>query len=78
MNKLSQAINNAILQCQLSGSCSGIRLYDSNDTCISAEWEEWEVDSGYDVITIYVYQEGGIIKFNYQVEETKILKDKEE
>ena len=70
-NQLVKSISSAINKCIENGSCSGINLMDANNTTISAEWETWEVDSGYDVVAIYFYQDG-IITFYYQVEETKV------
>ena len=70
--KILESIKSAIVSCKLNGSSEKIKLYDNYNTIISAEWEEWEVDSGYDVVTIYVYQ-NDIIEFRFQIEETKVI-----
>ena len=73
MNKLSQAIEQAIQQCKDFGSGT-IELTDNEKTVIWAEWENSEQDNSYDVISICITQ-NGYTKFNYQLEETKILAD---
>jgi len=70
MYKISNSINEAIRQCLDFGN-SKICLLDKEKTVIFAEWEQWEQDNNYDVVSISIYQ-GGINKFNYQVEETKV------
>lgn len=74
MYKLTESINQAINQCKETGAGDYIYLNDTNNTKISFDWEEWEVDNNYDIITIYIYQ-NNIIQFTFQVEETKILRD---
>lgn len=73
MNKLSQAIDQVAQHCKDFGSGT-IKLNDSDKTVIWAEWESWEQDNSYDVISICITQNGHT-KFNYQLEETKILAD---
>jgi len=70
MYKLTESINKAIKQCLDSGN-GEICLLDEEKTVIFADWEQWEHDNNYDVVSISIYQ-AGISKFNYQVEETKI------
>jgi len=72
--QITKAIYEAIKSCEINGVCSGIKLHDLHHTKISADWEVWEVDNYYDVITVYIYQ-NDVIKFNYQVPETKIKGD---
>ena len=67
MNKLSEAIEQATQECIRTGS-EEIKLNDN--ISIMATWESWEKDNNFDVIGIYIY-ENGIIKFYYQLEETK-------
>ena len=68
MNKLSLVIEEAIQEALITGKRT-IKL--NNNITIEAEWEEWEQNSNYDVIAIYII-ENGIIKFTYQIEDTKI------
>lgn len=70
MYKFVNSINEAIDQCKWNGN-GEVKLNDEEKTTISAEWEEMENDNNYDVITIYIYQ-NGIINFRYQIEETKV------
>ena len=70
MYKLTDSINKVIKQCLDYGS-GEVCLLDGEKTVIFAEWEQWEDNNNYDVISISIYQ-AGINKFNYQVEETKI------
>lgn len=70
MYKFVNFINEAIDKCKQNGN-GEIKLHDEEKTVISAEWEEMENDNSYDIITIYIYQ-NGIIVFRYQIEETKV------
>lgn len=70
MYELTESINNAIKQCLDRGN-GEVYLLDEEKTVIYADWEQWEHDNNYDVVSISIYQ-AGINKFNYQVEETKI------
>lgn len=67
MNKLSKAIEQAKKDCFYDGN-GDIRIDDQ--ITIRSEWEEWEFDDKYDVITIYIY-DSNIVKIRYQLEETK-------
>lgn len=67
MNNLSEAIEQAKNDCIETGN-GDIRIDDQ--ITIQAEWEEWEQNNSYDVVTIYIYDEN-IIKIRYQLEETK-------
>jgi hypothetical protein len=71
MYKLTESINKVIEDCKAVGN-GRIELWDNKETVIYAEWEAWKINHDYDVITLYVY-EFGVCKFNYQIEETKIL-----
>ena len=66
-NKLSQAINEAI-QDTKNNSNAEVRV--SDNIVIGAEWETYEGCPTYDVVGIYIYEDD-IIKFSYQMEETK-------
>jgi len=70
MYKLTESINNAIKQCLDRGN-GEICLLDEEKTVIFADWEQWEKDNSFDVVSISIYQ-AGTNKFTYQVEETKI------
>ena len=67
MNKLSKAIEQATQECIRTGS-GEMEL--NNNISVGATWESWEEDNNFDVIGIYIY-ENGVIKFYYQLEETK-------
>ena len=68
MYNISHSIEKSIEQC-LSNGNGEIIMNDS--TTIQSTWEEWDQDSNYDMVTIYIYEDS-VIKFRYQVEETKI------
>lgn len=70
MYKLTESINKAIKQCLDCGN-GEICLLDEEKTVIFADWEQWEKDNSFAVVSISIYQ-ADINKFNYQVEETKI------
>ena len=67
MNKLSESIEQATQECIDTGS--GKVEVDDNIK-IYAEWEEYENNYNYDVVTIHIV-ENGICKFKYQLKETK-------
>ena len=67
MNKLSLAIEECINECKESGN----GYIELKENTIKAEWEEWELDFKHDVITVYIYQ-NNVVKFRYQLEETKM------
>ena len=67
MNELSKAIEQATQECIRTGS-GEMEL--NNNISVGATWESWEEDNNFDVIGIYIY-ENGVIKFYYQLEETK-------
>lgn len=66
MNTLSEAIEKAVKGCKEFGAGQE-KL---GDIEIHAAWEEV---GAYDVITVYIY-ENDIIKFDYELEETAVLK----
>ena len=67
MNELSKAIEQATQECIRTGS-GEMEL--NNNISVGATWESWEEDNNFDIIGIYIY-ENGVIKFYYQLEETK-------
>lgn len=68
MYNISNSINKSIEQCLTNGSSEIIM---NDNTTIQSTWEEWDQDSNYDMVTIYIYEDN-VVKFRYQVEETKI------
>ena len=71
MNNLSLAIEECVNDCKVSGSGYVLLKDGVNETFIQANWEDFELDFKYDVITVYIYQ-NEVIKFKYQIEETKV------
>lgn len=69
MYKFTNFINEAINQCKQNGNAN-IYLHDAENTIICAEWEESEIITGHDIITIYFYQNDRIM-FRMEIEETK-------
>ena len=67
INKLSQAIDQAIQETKNNGSAE-VRV--SENVVIGAEWETYDDCPDYDVVGLYFY-ENDIVKFNYQVGDTK-------
>lgn len=65
---ISHSIEKSIEQCLVAGSSE---IIVNDNTIIQSTWEEWDKDSNYDMVTIYIYEDN-VIKFRYQVEETKI------
>lgn len=68
MYKFTQAINEAIEKCIVSGS-GKVELEDDNKTVIYAEWNPLECDDSYDVVEVIIYQDG-IHQLSFQIEET--------
>ena len=66
MNKLSGAIEQAKQECLQVGS-GEVKI--SDNISVGATWETWEENDSFDVVGIYIY-ENGVIKFYYQLEET--------
>jgi len=63
-NKLAEAINSAVIDCMNTGSgVSKVKEHEHIE--VLADWETWDKNSSYDVISVYI-KENGIIKFNYQ------------
>ena len=73
--KLTKAIEEAIDNCKASGSAT-VRLTDTHNTRIEADWEDYVLETGYDVIGIYIYK-NNILVFDYQVEETLISQEED-
>lgn len=71
MNKLGKAVNDAVIECMNNGS-GNVKMND--EITVKTEWETWEEDERYDVITIYVYQ-NGIDRLCYQDADTKVEND---
>jgi hypothetical protein len=69
LNELSKAIQEAIENCKDNGS-SIIKLFGANCITIRAEWEEYDFDNTFDVVTIYIKQHD-VTKFRWQDKETK-------
>jgi len=67
MNKLSEAIQEAVAECLETGN-SYIEVDKIVD--VSAEWESWDLNEIYDIVTVYIY-ENRLIKFRYQIVETR-------
>lgn len=74
MFKFTKSIEEAVKQCQEFGG-STINLNDENKTWVNTEWEPFDNDNNYDVVTVYIGQ-NGIIRFKYQIEETKTKAEK--
>ena len=68
MYSISNSINKSIEQCLTNGDSE---IIVNDNTIIQSTWEEWDKDSNYDMVTIYIYEDS-VIKFRYQVEETKM------
>ena len=67
MNILSKIIEEAVRDCVEFG-----RGYEELDNVIiSAEWESYSKDSNYDVVVVYIIEDG-VVKFNYELDETKV------
>lgn len=65
---ISHSIEKSIDQCLVAGSS---KIDVDDNTTIQSTWEEYDEDGNYDMVTIYIY-ENNVIKFRYQVKETKI------
>ena len=65
---ISHSIEKSIDQCLVVGSS---KIDVDDNTTIQSTWEEYDEDGNYDMVTIYIY-ENNVIKFRYQVKETKI------
>jgi hypothetical protein len=61
-SKLAEKIIEAVENCNVSGA-GHVRIDEHFD--IRTEWEDWEEDSAYNVITIYIYRDG-VNKLYYQ------------
>ena len=70
MYKFVNSINEAIDQCKWNGK-GEVKLNDEEKTIIHAEWEESEAITGYDVVTLYFYQNNRIV-LRMETEETKV------
>lgn len=64
MNELSRAIEQVKNDCILTGG-GEVKL--SDNTLVASTWETCDIDSDFDVVTIYI----NIGKFRYQLLETK-------
>jgi len=73
MNSLSQAIETAVQDCINYGNGEA-SIGNDKSTTIKALFEEWEEDSEYIAVTVYIYL-AGVIKFSYQLEETISIND---
>lgn len=73
MYKLTKSINQAVQECLEIGP-STINLEDTDNTIINTYWEPFKQDEKYDVVTVYISQ-NGLDLFNYQIEETKVLSE---
>lgn len=67
MYALSDTIKDAIENCVVYGS-GDISL---DNLSVVTEWENWDECSDFDVVTVYIY-ENGVIKIRYQEQETKV------
>lgn len=67
VNILSKIIEEAVRDCVEFGS--GYEELDN--VIISAEWESYSKDSNYDVVVVYIIEDG-VVKFNYELDETKV------
>ena len=65
---LSSGINESIQQC-LDNGAGEIQV--GNNVIIQTEWESLDSTENYDVVTIYMLEDG-VIKLRYQEEETKV------
>ena len=67
-NELSKAINQAVISCMDNGRGEEDCGFDDK---VCAEWESWDCDENYDVITIYIFQDN-IMRLRYQDANTKL------
>lgn len=71
VSKFIIVVQRALEVCREAGRA---QAYIDDKTRVAVEWETWEADTRYDVMTIYLYTDG-VIVFRYQDPDTSIEKD---
>ena len=69
MSSSRKIIEEAVRDCVEFGSGSE----ELDNVIISAVWESYSKDSNYDVVVVYIIEDG-VVKFNYELDETKVSK----